>query len=46
VLQGTVRNYTHYMGALILSEGKAKLGEVPVKQVIDGQQRLTTFQLF
>lgn len=46
VLQGTARNYTHYMGALILSEGKAKLGEVPVKQVIDGQQRLTTFQLF
>jgi uncharacterized protein with ParB-like and HNH nuclease domain len=46
VLQGTVRNFAHYMGALILSEGKAKLGEVPVKQVIDGQQRLTTFQLF
>jgi len=46
VLQGTVHNYAHYMGALILSEGKAKLGEVPIKQVIDGQQRLTTFQLF
>ena len=46
VLAGTARNYAHYMGAIILSEGKAKLGEVPVKQVIDGQQRLTTFQLF
>lgn len=45
VLQGTVRNYSHYMGALILSEGKAKHGQVPIKQVIDGQQRITTLEL-
>ena len=44
VLSGA-RNYSHYMGALILSEGKANLGQVPIKQVIDGQQRLTTIQL-
>ncbi len=46
VLDESTRHYAHYMGALILSEGKAKLGQVPMKQVIDGQQRLTTFQIF
>jgi uncharacterized protein with ParB-like and HNH nuclease domain len=45
ILSGAARNYAHYMGALILSEGKAKHGQVPIKQVIDGQQRLTTIQL-
>jgi len=45
LLSGAARNYSHYMGALILSEGKATLGQVPIKQVIDGQQRLTTIQL-
>ena len=45
LLSGAARNYSHYMGALILSEGKASLGQVPIKQVIDGQQRLTTIQL-
>lgn len=45
VLAGTSRKFAHYMGALIISEGKAKHGRVPVKQVIDGQQRLTTFQV-
>lgn len=46
VLAGASRRYAHYMGALIISEGRAFHGRVPVKQVIDGQQRLTTFQLF
>lgn len=39
--------FQHYMGALILSpigEG-AQIGVTPRVQVVDGQQRLTTFQL-
>ena len=38
----------HYMGALILSPvgTGSQIGRTPVIQVVDGQQRLTTFQLF
>ncbi len=46
VSEGSSHNFAHYLGALILSEGKAKLGQVPIKQVIDGQQRLTTLAIF
>ena len=46
VLQGAAHNFAHYLVALILSEGVAKLGQVPVKQIIDGQQRLTTLEIF
>lgn len=47
VLEGESR-FQHYMGALILSPiGKAaQIGVTPRVQVVDGQQRLTTFQLF
>lgn len=47
VLEGESR-FQHYMGALILSPiGKAgQIGITPRMQVVDGQQRLTTFQLF
>lgn len=45
VLEGKPKRYPHYMGALIFSLGVAAIGRVPVKQVIDGQQRLTTFQV-
>lgn len=40
--------FQHYMGALILSPvgAAAQIGITPKVQVIDGQQRLTTFQLF
>lgn len=44
-LQGNPKRYPHYMGALIFTLGTAAIGRVPVKQVIDGQQRLTTFQV-
>jgi uncharacterized protein with ParB-like and HNH nuclease domain len=47
VLDGST-GFKHYMGALILSplgEG-AQIGLTPRVQVVDGQQRLTTFQLF
>ncbi|MCK7612366.1 DUF262 domain-containing protein [Roseibium sediminicola] len=47
VLEGESK-FQHYMGALILApigEG-AQIGVTPRVQVVDGQQRLTTFQLF
>lgn len=47
VLDGSSR-FEHYMGALILSpvDTGSQIGRTPVVQVVDGQQRLTTFQLF
>lgn len=40
--------FQHYMGALILAPGGDgySVGVTPRIQVVDGQQRLTTFQLF
>jgi len=40
--------FQHYMGALILAPGVDgySVGRIPSVQVVDGQQRLTTFQLF
>ena len=40
--------FQHYMGALILApiDTGSQIGKTPVVQVVDGQQRLTTFQLF
>jgi hypothetical protein len=40
--------FSHYMGALILAPGGDGfvIGTTPRVQVVDGQQRLTTFQLF
>lgn len=47
VLEGESR-FQHYMGALILAPiGElAKISITPRVQIVDGQQRLTTFQLF
>ena len=47
VLVGESR-FQHYMGALILAPigETAQIGVTPRVQVVDGQQRLTTFQLF
>ena len=46
VLEGRSK-FQHYMGALILSPigEAAQIGVTPRVQVVDGQQRLTTFQL-
>ena len=45
VLSGTVK-FEHYMGALLLApNGDTRYGVTPIKQVVDGQQRLTTFLL-
>ncbi len=40
----TVR--AHFLGAIVLDHVPKPTGEVEVRQVIDGQQRLTTIQLF
>lgn len=47
VLEGEGK-FEHYMGALILSpvDQGSQIGITPIVQVVDGQQRLTTFQLF
>lgn len=47
VLEGESK-FHHYMGALILAPvgEAAQIGVTPRVQVVDGQQRLTTFQLF
>ena len=44
VLDGRAR-FEHYMGALLLAPGvkRRRFGRTPVSQVVDGQQRLTTF---
>lgn len=47
VLSGESK-FEHYMGALILSPVNVdpEIGRTPVVQIVDGQQRLTTFQIF
>jgi len=46
-LEGLDRRFSHFMGALVLeSRGAFSAKRVPSFQVVDGQQRLTTFQLF
>lgn len=46
-LAGKSTAHPHYMGALLLSpRGKFTFGSLPVFDVVDGQQRLTTYQLF
>jgi hypothetical protein len=47
ILEGESK-FQHYMGALILAPigEAAQIGVTPRVQVVDGQQRLTTFQLF
>lgn len=46
VLEGS-NKFKHYMGALLLSplDSGSQIGVTPRVQVVDGQQRLTTFQL-
>ena len=46
-LEGRERRYDHYMGAVVLEAGSGyTTRKVPTLLVIDGQQRLTTIQLF
>lgn len=46
-LTGRDRRFSHFMGAVVLeSRAKPSVRQVPSFQVVDGQQRLTTFQMF
>jgi hypothetical protein len=46
-LAGRERRFSHFMGAVVLeSRAKPSVKQVQSFQVVDGQQRLTTFQLF
>ncbi|UDF28503.1 UNVERIFIED_ORG: DUF262 domain-containing HNH endonuclease family protein [Roseateles sp. XES5] len=46
-LGGRERRFSHFMGAVVLeSRAKPSVKQVPSFQVVDGQQRLTTFQMF
>lgn len=46
-LAGRERRFSHFMGAVVLeARGGFSARRVPAFQVIDGQQRLTTFQIF
>lgn len=35
----------HFLGAIVLDQVQTQLGRLPIRQIIDGQQRLTTLQL-
>ena len=37
---------SHFLGAMVLDQKQTPTGHVVVRQVIDGQQRLTTLQIF
>ncbi len=46
-LEGRERRFSHFMGAIVVeSRGGFSARRVPAFQVVDGQQRLTAFQLF
>jgi uncharacterized protein with ParB-like and HNH nuclease domain len=41
-----VNTTPHFLGAMVLDQRRVYGNAVPVQLVIDGQQRLTTFQIF
>ena len=43
---GNGKTRSHFMGAIVLQQQKTNTGEVTKRLVVDGQQRLTTLQLF
>jgi uncharacterized protein with ParB-like and HNH nuclease domain len=46
-LHGRERRFSHFMGAVVLEARSGfQTSRVPAFQVVDGQQRLTTFQIF
>ena len=46
-LSGREQRFSHFKGAVVLeNRGKPSVRQVPSFQIVDGQQRLTTFQLF
>lgn len=45
-LSGRLDAPHHFLGAMVLDQKQTPTGHVVVRQVIDGQQRLTTLQIF
>lgn len=45
-LEGHSDTPNHFLGAMVLDQKQTPTGHVIVRQVIDGQQRLTTLQIF
>lgn len=45
-LEGRKDTPNHFLGAMVLDQKQTPTGHVLIRQVIDGQQRLTTFQIF
>lgn len=45
-LEGRKEAPNHFLGAMVLDQKQTPTGHVVVRQVIDGQQRLTTLQIF
>lgn len=45
-LEGRKDTPNHFLGAMVLDQKQTPTGHVVVRQVIDGQQRLTTLQIF
>ena len=45
-LDGHKDTPNHFLGAMVLDQKQTPTGHVVVRQVIDGQQRLTTLQIF
>ena len=45
-LDGSKSSPIHFLGAMVLDQKQTPVTHVGVRQVIDGQQRLTTLQLF
>lgn len=45
-LEGRFDAPTHFLGAMVLDQQQTPTGHVVVRQIIDGQQRLTTLQIF
>ena len=38
------QQFTHFTGAIVIQQKQTNVDEVPKYEIIDGQQRLTTFQ--
>lgn len=45
LLQQKRDNFTHFTGAIVIQQKPTNVDEVPKYEIIDGQQRLTTFQV-
>jgi Protein of unknown function DUF262 len=45
-LEGRREAPNHFLGAMVLDQKQTPTGHVVIRQVIDGQQRLTTLQIF